>query len=113
MNRYDSVFTRRVITVIETARLDADLSVNELIARSGMPRNSYFTKMRGERPLTTDDISALADGLDLDPILILQTASSQARDLRIVPNIDDEEQELEQVANRDETGQLSDTEPSI
>lgn len=73
--KYESDFTQRVIAVIENARLDADISVQELIDRSGIRRSSYFRKMRGETTFTTEDVDSLAKALGLDPFLVLRQAS--------------------------------------
>lgn len=73
--KYESGFTPRVIEVIENARLDKGISVQDLVDRSGIRRSTYFRKMRGETTFTTEDVDALARALELDPFLILREAS--------------------------------------
>lgn len=85
--RYESSFTQRVIEVIEHARLDAGLSVQDLIDRSGIRRSSYFRKMRGETTFTTEDVDSLASALGLDPFLVLREASASSP-ATIAPVID-------------------------
>lgn len=103
--KYESMFTQRVIEEIEKARVDAHLSVADLVKRSGMPRNSFFTKIRGDRAFTTDDVDSLARALGLDPFLILRRASGGLA-LHSVPDVgggeDDDatEWELRQAAHR-------------
>lgn len=76
--KYESDFTQRVIEAIENARLDAGVSVQEIIMRSGIRRSSYFRKMRGETTFTTEDVDALARALGMDPFLLLSKASGSA-----------------------------------
>lgn len=82
--KYESTFTQRVIEQIESARLDAGVSVQELIERSGIRRSSYFRKMRGETTFTTEDVDALARALGLDPLLVLSSAAPEKRSNVIV-----------------------------
>ncbi|WP_382307365.1 helix-turn-helix domain-containing protein [Herbiconiux sp. UC225_62] len=67
----------RVIDVIENARMDAEMSQAELIQRTGMGRNTFYKKLRGEVPFNTNDIDVIAEALDCDPMLILRTAASR------------------------------------
>lgn len=75
--KYESTFTQRVIEVIEHARLDKGMSVQELIDKSGIRRSSYFRKMRGETTFTTEDVDALARALELDPFFVLGSAATK------------------------------------
>ncbi|WP_291053630.1 helix-turn-helix transcriptional regulator [Herbiconiux sp.] len=68
----------RVIDVIENARRDADVSQAELIQRTGMGRNTFYKKLRGEVPFNTNDIDVIAEALGCDPMLILRTAAKPA-----------------------------------
>ena len=76
--KYESSFTQRVIEVIEHARLDHGMSVQELIDLSGIRRSSYFRKMRGETTFTTEDVDALARALNLDPFFVLRSATPRS-----------------------------------
>lgn len=78
--KYESTFTQRVIEVIENARLDRGMSVQELIDKSGIRRSSYFRKMRGETTFTTEDVDTLARALALDPFFVLTSASDSKPD---------------------------------
>lgn len=69
-------FTDSVISRLETARIKAGMTTQELIQKSGLRRSTYFRKMRGITDFTTSDIDALAKALDLDPILLLIKAGS-------------------------------------
>ncbi len=48
-----------------------------MIARSGIRRNTFFVKMRGETALTTDDISKLASALGVEPEVIFTRAAGE------------------------------------
>jgi transcriptional regulator with XRE-family HTH domain len=74
-------FTDQVIQTIENARLDAGITVAELILRSGITRRTYFRKMRGDTEFTTSDIDAIARALGVDPFLILRKAAEASDDL--------------------------------
>ena len=82
-----AAFTDQVIQALENARLDANMTVNELLRRSGLKRSSYFRKMRGDTELTTGDIDRLARALGRDPMLVLAEAAEQAQVQRSIDNI--------------------------
>lgn len=82
-----AAFTDQVIQALENARLDANMTVNELLRRSGLKRSSYFRKMRGDTELTTGDIDRLARALGRDPMLVLAEAAEQAQVQRSINNI--------------------------
>ncbi|WP_323985936.1 helix-turn-helix domain-containing protein [Microbacterium plantarum] len=70
-------FNWRVIDQIEKLINDSGLTRAEIIARSGIRRNTFFVKMRGETALTTDDISKLADALGVEPEVIFTRAAGE------------------------------------
>ncbi|MGN7861492.1 helix-turn-helix domain-containing protein [Microbacterium sp. 22303] len=70
-------FSWRVIDVIQKLIAEQGITDAEVISRSGMPRNTFYRKMRGDTPLTTDDIERLASALDVDPFAIIHAASAQ------------------------------------
>lgn len=74
MSRYESLFTQRVIEAIENRRRDAKMIIDDLCKESGIGRNSYYTKIRGERCFNTEEIDAVARALHCDPFLILEEA---------------------------------------
>lgn len=82
-----AAFTDQVIQALENARLDANMTVNELLRRSGLKRSSYFRKMRGDTELTTGDINRLARALGRDPMLVLAEAAEQAQVQESINNI--------------------------
>lgn len=92
-----AAFTDQVIQALENARLDAHMTVNELLKKSGLKRSSYFRKMRGDTELTTGDIDKLARALGRDPMLVLAEAAEQAQAQESINNI------LEMAAKRGDT----------
>ena len=76
MSKYESQFTQRVIETIENRRRDAKMTIDDLCKASGIGRNSYYAKLRGERCFNTEDIDAVAEALGCDPFLILEEASA-------------------------------------
>jgi DNA-binding XRE family transcriptional regulator len=79
--KYDSQFTQRVIEEIEKARHEAKMSVDTLARAAGIGRNSYFTKLRGERCFNTEEIDSIATALGLDPFIILTKAAEPTEDM--------------------------------
>lgn len=71
-------FNWRVIDQIEKLIDDSGLTRAEAITRSGIRRNTFFVKMRGETALTTDDIWKLAKALEVEPELIFTRAAAAA-----------------------------------
>lgn len=92
-----AAFTDQVIQALENARLDAHMTVNELLKKSGLKRSSYFRKMCGDTELTTGDIDKLARALGRDPMLVLAEAAEQAQAQESINNI------LEMAAKRGDT----------
>lgn len=70
-------FSWRVIDVIQKLIAEKGITDAEVISRSGVPRNTFYRKMRGDTALTTDDIERLASALDVDPFAIIHAASAQ------------------------------------
>lgn len=106
-------FGRAVVNAIEAARVAEGLTKVALIERSGVPANTFHTRMRGEKPFNTNEIEKLAAALNRDPLLLLREAASSvdsgAKVTPIRPNdggyIDDalKEQGYETAAGSDET----------
>lgn len=71
----DRSFNWRVIDQIEQLIAETGMSRAELITRSGMRRNTFFVKMRGETALNTDDIAKLAEALGVTPEMIFIRAA--------------------------------------
>jgi len=46
MSKYESLFTQRVIEVIENRRRDRNMTIDDLCAATGIGRNSYYNKIR-------------------------------------------------------------------
>ncbi|GAA6123990.1 hypothetical protein BPY_20980 [Bifidobacterium psychraerophilum] len=57
------------------------MSVDTLTRAAGIGRNSYFTKLRGERCFNTEEIDAIANALGLDPFIILTKAANPSEDM--------------------------------
>lgn len=79
MSKYESLFTQRVIEVIENRRRDRNMTIDDLCAATGIGRNSYYNKIRGDRCFNTEEIDAIARVLGCDPLLILEEASAKAQ----------------------------------
>lgn len=102
-------FNWRVIDQIEKRIHQSGMTDAEVIKRSGMRRNTFYVKMRGETALTTDDIAKIAGALGCDPVLILTdavtptanvTPASHTEDLHSV----DLQSEFGLAATHDNTG---------
>jgi transcriptional regulator with XRE-family HTH domain len=72
-------FNWRVIEQLEELINESGLTRAEVITRSGLRRNTFFVKMRGETALTTDDIAKLADALGVQPEVIFMRAAGERR----------------------------------
>lgn len=70
-------FNWRVIEQINELIDESGITRAELIARSGMRRNTFFVKMRGETALTTDDIAKIALALGVAPEVIFVRAAGE------------------------------------
>lgn len=80
----DRSFNWRVIDQIERLIDESGMTRAELIKRSGMRRNTFFVKMRGETALTTDDIAKLSDALGVAPeIVFARAARTHLRPLNV------------------------------
>lgn len=71
-----SGFSWRVIDTIQKLIEQRGMTDAEVIVRSGVPRNTFYRKMRGETPLNTNDIDAIAAALNVDPFDLLGAAAS-------------------------------------
>ncbi len=67
-----SEFSWRLVDTIQKAIEARRMTDAEIIARSGVPRNTFYRKMRGETPLNTDDIDKFAHALGLDPFALVR-----------------------------------------
>lgn len=72
-------FAQRVAQVIDERRVELGMTKAALIAESGMPANTFHTRMRGERPFDLNDIEQLATALGCEPELILREAAEGTR----------------------------------
>lgn len=55
------------------------MTIDDLCAATGIGRNSYYNKIRGDRCFNTEEIDAIARVLGCDPFLILEEASAKAQ----------------------------------
>lgn len=93
-----SDFSWRVIDVIQKLIERQAMTDAELIVRSGIPRNTFYRKMRGDTPLNTNDIEAIARGLGVDPFALLSAASSGNLTAGRFGNIGGSSEDLQAVA---------------
>lgn len=85
-------FNWRIIDSIDRLIAASGLTRAEVITRSGIRRNTFFVKMRGETALTTDDLSKIASALGVSPEEIVAGASgSRLRALDVSGDEDDEQ----------------------
>ena len=62
-----TAFSWKVIDNIQKLIEARRITDAQVIARSGIPRNTFYRKMRGETPFTTDDLDKVARALEVDP----------------------------------------------
>lgn len=55
------------------------MTIDDLCTATGIGRNSYYNKIRGDRCFNTEEIDAIARVLGCDPLLILEEASAKAQ----------------------------------
>lgn len=72
-----SEFSMRVVDEIERARRESGLGPVELIRRSNIGANTYYAKMRGERPFNTNEIDMLANAMGANAMIILRRAGGE------------------------------------
>jgi transcriptional regulator with XRE-family HTH domain len=75
MGRELSGFSWRVVDHIQKLIAEMDMTDAQVIRRTGISRTAFYTKMRGESAMTTEDIAKIADALQVRPELILRRAS--------------------------------------
>jgi hypothetical protein len=68
-------FARRVNEIIDARRQELGITKAALITASGIPANTFHTRMRGDRPFDLNDIEMLATALRCDAELILREAA--------------------------------------
>jgi transcriptional regulator with XRE-family HTH domain len=68
-------FSWHVLDTIARLISDSGMTDAEVIKKSGMRRNTFYVKMRGETALTTEDIAKLAGALGIDPLELLRIAA--------------------------------------
>lgn len=89
MSRNLGSFNWRVIDQIEKRIHQSGMTDAEVIKRSGMRRNTFYVKMRGETALTTDDIAKIAEAIGCDPVIILTEAVTPAPAVRPTQHTED------------------------
>ncbi|MEK0307897.1 hypothetical protein [Bifidobacterium favimelis] len=57
----------------------------EIIKKSGMSQDYFYTRMRGEKPFNTNDISYIADILGVDALDLLREAGERPASSRRAP----------------------------
>ena len=66
-----SEFSWRLVDTIQKVIAARGITDAQVIARSGIPRNTFYRKMRGDTPLNTDDLDKIARALSLDPFSLV------------------------------------------
>lgn len=106
-------FNWRVIEQIDQLIDESGLTRAEVITRSGIRRNTFFVKMRGETALTTDDIAKLAHALGVQPEVIFVRAAGEqtapVTQLRPRGNVGDARQDLPAAARKRDADTGEDT----
>lgn len=74
----------RVIDTIQKTIDSLDMTDAEVIAKSGVPRNTFYRKMRGETPFNTDDLDRIATALGVDPFTLLRGTPDNVTSIRPV-----------------------------
>lgn len=72
----------RVIDRIQKLIEAKEMTDAEVIARSGIPRNTFYRKMRGDTPLNTDDLEKIARALEISPYDLFDDPGSNVTQLR-------------------------------
>ena len=70
-----TAFSWKVIDSIQKLIENKGLTDAQVIATSGIPRNTFYRKMRGDTPFTTDDLDKVARALDVDPAYLMLSRS--------------------------------------
>lgn len=66
-----------VIRIIQDAIAASGMTNMEIIKKSGMSQDYFYTRMRGEKPFNTNDISYIADILGVDALDLLRKAGER------------------------------------
>lgn len=74
MNEADD-FSLAVINEIQEAIKDSGMSNAEVIKQAKISQDYFYTRMRGEKPFNTNDISRISDVIGVDALSILMKAS--------------------------------------
>lgn len=72
----------RVINRIQKLIEAKEMTDAEVIARSGIPRNTFYRKMRGDTPLNTDDLEKIGRALEVSPYDLFNDSPSNVTELR-------------------------------
>lgn len=67
-----SEFSWHLVDTIQKAIEARGITDAQVIARSGVPRNTFYRKMRGDTPLNTDDLDKIARALGMDPFSLVR-----------------------------------------
>ena len=84
MNEADH-FSKGVIEQVQEAITASGMSNAEVIKRSHISQDYFYTRMRGEKPFNTNDISKIAEVLGVDAFGLLIKAGDIASKLASDP----------------------------
>ena len=77
MNEADE-FSLAVIEEVQEAIKASGKSNAEVIKQAKISQDYFYTRMRGEKPFNTNDISRIADVIGIDALSLLMKASRQS-----------------------------------
>jgi len=92
-------FSVKVLQQIELLRTQMGVQQREMIDAAGLSPNYFYKRLRGELPLTTNDVHLLARALGHDALLILERAARPVTAVDVVgppENVDLHEIDLSQ-----------------
>lgn len=75
MNEADD-FSMEVIDLIQQAIADSGFSNAEVIKRTHISQDYFYTRTRGEKPFNTNDISRICNVLDINPMQLMSKAAA-------------------------------------
>ncbi|MCI1889615.1 MAG: hypothetical protein LKI98_04165 [Bifidobacterium crudilactis] len=87
MNEADE-FSLAVIEEVQEAIKASGKSNAEVIKQAKISQDYFYTRMRGEKPFNTNDISRIADVIGIDALSLLMNASKAVEKAKVAFNPD-------------------------
>ena len=105
-------FSMSVVKKLEKAITESGLSKSEVIRRASISQDYFYSRTRGDKPFTTNDISRIAKVIGVDPILLLRAAAKASESQRIITDPSTlSEEEAERLALSDQYGKAANDNP--